>query len=191
MRFWQPKTILGFGGRELTPADAATLTGAAETPGAMKAGSPAGWRGAVRGLLPFVILVVVVTAWTGPWSSLTKYVPFAPAVKAVGSLSGKPVSATWSYAPFVGGTAILVCWLLVVAYLRPSRAQLNQAFRRLFGQMWGAFLVGPIVFGLAIVFNFSGMASSMASGFSKTGTVYVVLAARAAPPVSLAQFRRS
>jgi lactate permease len=177
VRFWQPKTILGFGGQELTPGNAVTLTGAAATPGAMKAGSPAGRRGAVRGLLPFVILVAVGTAWTGPWSSLTKYVPFAPAVRAVGSLSGKPVSVTWSYAPFVGGTAILVCWLLVVACLRPSRAQLSQAFRGMFGQMWGAFLVGPIVFGLAIVFNFSGMASSMANGFSTTGTVYVVLAA--------------
>lgn len=177
LRFWRPKTILGFGGKELTPREAATAVGAADTPGAMKLGPSAGVRGAIRGLLPFLILVVVVTAWTGPWSPLPKYVPFAPNVKAIGSLTGKPVSVAWSYAPFIAGTAILVCWIFTVAYLRPSRAQLSRAFRNMFHQMWGAFLVGPIVFGLADVFNFSGMANSMANGFSKVGTAFVVLSA--------------
>jgi lactate permease len=42
--------------------------------------------------------------------------------------------------------------------------------------MWGAFLVAPFIFGLATVFNYSGMANSMANGFSRLGTFYVVLA---------------
>lgn len=178
-RVWQPKTVLGFGGRELTPAEAGL---AGSGPGATGAGSPAGppavsTRHAVRGLLPFLIMVAVVTAWTGPWSSLPKYIPYEPKVEAIGSLSHKTVSVAWSYAPWVSGTAILVCWILVVAFLRPSRAQLGTAFRTIGRQMWGAFLVGPIVFGLADVFNYSGMANSMAHGFSKAGTWFVVLAA--------------
>jgi len=36
--------------------------------------------------LPFVILIVVVVAWTGPWSKLGSYVPFAPTVSATSSL---------------------------------------------------------------------------------------------------------
>ena len=43
--------------------------------------------------------------------------------------------------------------------------------------MWGALLVGPFIFGLAYVFSYSGMANSMASGFAKVGTSYVLLAA--------------
>jgi lactate permease len=42
--------------------------------------------------------------------------------------------------------------------------------------MWGALLVAPFIFGLANVFNYAGMANSMANGFAKIGPVYVVLA---------------
>jgi lactate permease len=85
-------------------------------------------------------------------------------------------SSSFKWSPFIAGTAILVSWLLIAAYLRPNRRQLAQTFRDTFHQMWGALLVGPLIFGLAYVFNYSGMANSMANGFSKIGLVYVVLA---------------
>ncbi len=37
-------------------------------------------------------------------------------------------------------------------------------------------LVGFFIFGLAYVFNYSGMAASMAHGFSKMGKVYLIVA---------------
>ncbi|MGH3628938.1 MAG: L-lactate permease, partial [Sciscionella sp.] len=73
------------------------------------------------------------------------------------------------------GTAILACWLLIVAYLRPRRAQFRAVFRDTARQMWGALLVGPLIFGLAEVYNFAGMANSMANGFAKVGVIFVVL----------------
>lgn len=166
-RVWRPRTVLGFGGQVLPQA----------APVAEAAEARAGTRQAVRGLLPFLVMVAVVTAWTGPWSSLPKYVPYGPAVEAVGSLTHKAVKVSWAFAPWVAGTAILVCWILVVAFLRPSPTQLRDAFRTIGRQMWGAFLVGPIVFGLADVFNYSGMANSLANGFAKAGTWFVVLSA--------------
>ena len=42
--------------------------------------------------------------------------------------------------------------------------------------MWGALLVAPIIFGLAQVFNYSGMASTLAYGFSRVGTWFILLA---------------
>jgi lactate permease len=42
--------------------------------------------------------------------------------------------------------------------------------------MWGALLVGVFIFGLAYVFNYSGMASSLAKGFSYLGTWFIVVA---------------
>lgn len=172
LRFWRPRTILGFGGKELDPAEIAkALPGSSgDDPD-----RPTGFRDAVRGLLPIAILVVVVVAWTGPWSPLPKYTPYKPAVTAGSSLGGA-TSVSWAASPFVAGTAILAAWLLILLYLRPKPKQLATVFRDTFRQMWGALLVGPLIFGLADVFNYSGMANSMAHGFSKVGTAYVLLA---------------
>jgi lactate permease len=169
LRFWKPKVPLGFGGRELDPTTFAT-----DAPGASQA--PVSGRAAIRGLVPFGILVVVVVAWTGPWSALPNYAPFAPAVHAISSLDHKVTSVSFKWSPFIAGTAILVAWLLVVAFLRPTARQLARTFRDTAQQMWGALLVAPFIFGLANVFNYSGMANSMANGFSKIGWVFVVLA---------------
>lgn len=131
--------------------------------------------GAIRGLLPFGILIVVVVAWTGPWSKLGNIIPFSPSVSAISSLDHKASSTAWKFAPFVAGTAILASWLIILAYLRPGAAQLREVFRNTLRQMWGALLVGPLIFGLAAVYNFAGLANSMANGFAKFGTWFVVI----------------
>jgi lactate permease len=160
LKVWHPKDTLGFGGEVLT--EQAAL-------------KPERVRAPMRGLLPFVILIVVVVAWTGPWSKLGAYVPFAPSVSAQSSLDHTASVTSWKYAPFVAGTAILVSWLLIALYLRPNRRQLGEIFRNTLRQMWGALLVGPLIFGLAAVYNFSGMANSMANGFSNLGTWFVLI----------------
>ena len=48
--------------------------------------------------------------------------------------------------------------------------------QRTFTQMWGACLVGVFIFGLAYVFNFSGMAGSLAYAFSQIGVAFIVVA---------------
>jgi lactate permease len=191
LRVWRPKTVLGYGGRELSPEEisafdrepepAAGLAGGAggagpgDGPGTL-AWSPQNQTGRViRSLIPFAILIAVVVAWTGPWSPLTTYIPFEPKVTAVGSLGGK-VESAWKFAPFVAGTAILASWILITGFLRPTGSQIATAFRTTFRQLWGALLVGPFIFGLAYVFAYSGMANSMANGFSKAGTAFIVLA---------------
>ena len=159
LKLWQPKEILGFGGVDIeAPTEAKQAV-----------------RAPLRGLLPFVILIVVVVAWTGPWSKLGSYVPFAPSVSATSSLDHTASSTVFKWAPFVAGTAILVSWLLITLYLRPSRRQLGEIFRNTLRQMWGALLVGPLIFGLAAVYNFAGLANSMANGFAKLGTWFVVI----------------
>jgi lactate permease len=90
------------------------------------------------------------------------------------------VSAVFNFAPFVGGTAILASWIIVSLLLlsmgRLKGAQLGEIFRRTWHQMWGACLVGVFIFGLAYVFNYSGMAASLAKGFSSMGTAFIVVA---------------
>jgi lactate permease len=167
LRFWRPKETLGFGGVPIhqggsidTPPEAATV----------------GTREVVRGLLPFGILIAVVVAATGPWSHLGDYNFVKPEVSAVSSLSHKATSVSWSFAPAIAGTWILVSWLLIVVALRVRPGQIADVFRTTFSQMWGALLVGPIIFGLADVFNYSGMANTMAHGFSQIGPTFLILA---------------
>ncbi|HEY3749495.1 MAG TPA: L-lactate permease [Pseudonocardiaceae bacterium] len=170
LKVWRPKDTLGFGGKEIDP------NAVGEFLDPELAGKPVERvRAPLRGLLPFGILIVVVVAWTGPWSKLSSIVPFAPTVSAIGSLDHKAAATVWKFSPFVAGTAILVSWLLIMAYLRPSMAQLKDVFSRTLRQMWGALLVGPLIFGLAAVYTFSGMGNSLANGFSNLGTWFVVV----------------
>ena len=169
LRFWRPKETLGFGGVPI-------VAGASvDTPREAAEGA-AGTKEAVRGLLPFGILIAVVVAATGPWSHLSNYNFVKPEVDAVSSLSHKAASVSWSFNPAVAGTWILVSWLVIVVVLRVRRDQLADVFRTTFSQMWGALLVAPVIFGLADVFNWSGMANTMAHGFAQIGPTFLILA---------------
>jgi lactate permease len=174
LKFWQPKTVLGYGG---VPVDAAA---ARQTQShGLKTGQ------VMQAWMPFVVLLIVVAAWTGPWSPLPKISWFKAQAVACSALAAScpekgNVTAVFNFAPFVGGSAILVAWALVAVLLlalgRLKSAQLGEVFRRTFHQMWGACLVGVFIFGLAYVFNYSGMAASLAKGFSSIGTAFVVVA---------------
>jgi lactate permease len=165
LRFWQPRQTLGYGG---VPVAAGTPA----SPGAVAPGT----REAVKGFIPFAILIIVVVSATGPWSHLSSYDFVKPAVTAVSSLSHQAATVDWEFAPAVAGTWILLSWLIIVAVFRVSRRQIATVFRRAFKQMWGALLVAPIIFGLADVYNYSGMASTLAYGFSRIGTSFILLA---------------
>ncbi|HUZ39208.1 MAG TPA: L-lactate permease [Streptosporangiaceae bacterium] len=181
LRYWRPAETLGYGGVPVAadgvPADPVP---AAPVPagGVPAGGGPAsgGIREAIPGFTAFGILIVVVVAGTGPWSHLGDYTFIKPEVDAVSSLSHDPVAIVWKFAPAIAGTWILISLLVILLALRVRGAQFTAALKRSFSQMWGALLVAPIVFGLAQVFNYSGMASTLAYGFSRVGTWFILLA---------------
>jgi lactate permease len=86
------------------------------------------------------------------------------------------VAVAFKFTPWSGGTAILTSWVIVAVLLRANPAQLREVFAKTFGQMWGALLVGVFIFGLANVFNFSGMAGSLANAFARIGPAFVIVA---------------
>jgi lactate permease len=175
LKVWQPKQTLGYGG---VPLDAATAQ--KNRSHGLSAGD------VVQAWMPFVILLVVVAAWTGPWSPLPKISWYKATAVACSSLAtacdpAKPsVTAVFNFAPWIGGSAILAAWILVASWLtavgKLNGKLLGEVFRTTFRQMWGALLVGVFIFGLAYTFNFSGMASSLAKGFSSIGTAFIVVA---------------
>jgi len=175
LKVWSPKTVLGYGGVPVDPA----LTKQNQGHGLKPAEVLQAW-------MPFAVLLVVVAAWTGPWSPLPKVSWFKATVSACSSLATAcdpakpPVSAVFNFAPYIGGSAILVAWIIVAVLLialgKLKAGQLGEIFAKTFQQMWGALLVGVFIFGLAYVFNYSGMASSLAKGFSAMGTAFIIVA---------------
>lgn len=173
LRFWKPAETLGYGGVPIQRERTLTPTGGS-TPQATR-------RDAWLGLAPFVILIVVVTIWTNPqWFNLPKYIAYKSSAAFISSISHKAGAVTFSWAPGIAGTAILVSWILIVIFAMVATrtnwsTAFPQIFRKTFSQIWGALLVGVFIFGLANVFNYSGMANSMAKGFSSIGAWYILI----------------
>jgi lactate permease len=174
LKVWQPSSVLGYGGVPVDAAAARQTQGHGLSPGEV-----------LQAWMPFVVLLIVVAAWTGPWSPLPKVSWFkAQAVACSALVATCPekgnVTAVFNFAPYIGGSAILVSWLIVAALLlargRLKSTQIGEVFRRTFHQMWGALLVGVFIFGLAYTFNYSGMAASLAKGFASMGTAFIVVA---------------
>jgi lactate permease len=164
IKVWRPKTIRSFGGQLLTEQEA-------------KAADPPLLRSeAFRAWMPFVVLLIVVVAWTGPWSHLPSKSLYKVAVTAVDPISHKSHPSAFNFTPLNGGTSILAAWLLIVLLLRPGMGTLKRVFARTFQQMWGAFLVALFIFGVAYVFVFTGMATSLGYGLSKVGWGFVAIA---------------
>jgi lactate permease len=174
LKVWQPKNVLGYGGVPIDPAVASQTRGH----GLTRAEVFQAW-------MPFIVLLIVVAAWTGPWSPLPKVSWFsakavACSAAAIDCSAAKPdVTAVFKFAPYTGGSAILASWVLVAVLLasmgKLKGSQLGEVFGRTFHQMWGALLVGFFIFGLAYTFNYSGMAASLAKGFSGLGTAFVIV----------------
>ncbi|MGH9639151.1 MAG: L-lactate permease [Bryobacteraceae bacterium] len=162
LRFWRPAETLGYGG---VPVASDRTQGH----GLSRSRVLAAWA-------PFFVLVIVVVMWTGPWSSLPGIAWKSFHVPAISSLNHKLMSASFAFKPFIGGTSIMVSWIAIALMLRPGKSTLGTVFRKTLAQMWGAFLVGIFIFALAYVFNYSGMAASLAYTFSKLGVWFILVA---------------
>ena len=165
VKVWQPRHARGFGGGVLGPA----LT-TANAPEIISA------RQAFLAWVPYIILIIVVVAWTGPWSRLPAISWFKMSIAAKSSVTQRAITSVFNFTPFSGGTSILVSWLVILTVLRPDGQMLKQVFARTFKQMWGALLVAFFIFALAYIFVYTGMANSLAYGLSKVGVFFVVLA---------------
>jgi lactate permease len=166
LKIWRPARTLGYGGVPITAAQEAQAEGHGLTPGEV-----------FQGWLPILVLIAIVVAWTGPWSKLPGIVALHLQVNAASSIApGATIAAIFNWTPFVGGTAILASWIVVALLFRIDGSQLAKIWATTWTQMWGALLVGVFIFGLAYVFNFSGMAGSLAKAFSELGPYFIVVA---------------
>ncbi len=166
VKIWRPKTIRGFGGAPLESVPAPTSSPVEFT----------SWRETFFAWLPYIVLILIVVSWTGPWSHLPLLSWFKLSVSAKSSVTQAAISSTFNFTPLGAGTSTLASWLVIVLILRPSGQVIRQVFSRTFKQMWGALLVAFFIFGLAYIFVYTGMANSLAFGLSKIGPFFIVLA---------------
>jgi lactate permease len=168
LKVWHPKIMRGYGGAPLSAEQQASAAVTGKGFSAFEV---------FEAWMPFIVLVVIVILWTGPWSPLPKYIGLNLAVSAASSISeGSIVKTAFAWAPGVGGTSIAVSWIVIALLLRVNGTQVKQIFRKTWSEMWGACLVGFFIFGLAFDFNYSGMAGSLAYGFSTIGIWFVLVA---------------
>jgi len=74
LKAWRSPTVLGYGGKLITDAAAASAHG-------LSIGE------IYQAWLPILVLLVVITLWTSPWSSLPKIILFHAAVSVASSIT--------------------------------------------------------------------------------------------------------
>src|SRR5215472_1991456 len=83
VKIWRPKTIRGFGGAALEPV-AVPIANSPET----------GSAGEVfLAWAPYIVLILVVVAWTGPWSKLPAISAFKLSIAGKSSVTQKPITS--------------------------------------------------------------------------------------------------
>ena len=93
VKVWRPKTIRGFGGAALPPAEKLHMAELSELGSAAEA--LAVW-------LPYIVLIAVVVSWTGPWSHLPAISWFRLSVAANSSVTQKPILSVFNFTPLRG-----------------------------------------------------------------------------------------
>src|SRR5579863_9535643 len=97
LRVWRPRTVLGYGGVPIAEGAAATQREVAP-----ELGGERRQHTIFDALLPFLILVVVVVLWTGPWSGLPKVHLFTTSLKATSAISHKSnAGVAYIFTPFI------------------------------------------------------------------------------------------
>jgi len=165
LRYWKPKNIRGFGGKLLDQSQIKNASDRKFT------ASEVSYL-----FLPFIILIIVVVLGLGPWSPLPHYIPFAPAVKTISAITHKAMAVAFAFSPFVGGTFIMISWIIIMIFYRPPKDKFFEAMKKTGNQLWGALITGIFMLALADTFNYSGMAASLAYSFSRVGIFFILLA---------------
>jgi lactate permease len=142
--------------------------------------APRGEVPAWQGWLPWVIVSVVVIAWTHlkiatlgqhtfPWPGLHNQIFI--------SLYKKPYAANWVFQPLGTGTAILVAAIITAACVGVGPARFFGAVASTWRQSRFAILTVALIVGLAYLMNYSGMNYTLGLGVASAGLFFPMLSA--------------
>jgi L-lactate transport len=186
VQFWRPRDLEDYRATFGTDVPAAVTGGSAigerGVPVPAERNSPQGVKPsaseAVLAWLPWVLVSIVVIAWT----YLKVPTLLAQSIKWPGlhnqvflTLYNKPYAALYNFQPFGTGTAILVTVILttiVFIAVGSSPTIILEALGDTWRQLRKAILTVMLIIGLAYLYNYSGMAYTLGLAISKVGGIF-------------------
>ncbi len=131
------------------------------------------------GWLPWVIVSVVVIAWTNlklaalgahaiPWPGLNKAI-------SITLYNAKPYPAVFLFQPLTTGTAILLAALLTGLLGGLSLSSMLAALGQTLRQIFLPTVTVVSIVALAFLMNYAGLAYTLGAGVAATGGVFVIL----------------
>jgi lactate permease len=168
LKLWSPTADAAYTIDRSTPAPA---------PGAAAA-SPRGPAAAWQGWLPWVIVSVVVIAWTHlKIATIAQQTFHWPALhnQVFITLYKKAYAANWVFQPLGTGTAILVAAIITAACVGVGPARFLRAVASTWRQSRFAILTVVLIVGLAYLMNYSGMNYTLGLGVASAGIFFPML----------------
>ena len=180
LSFWSPApdpdyTITrGMARAHALGADVVTSRPIGSAPGSAPESVPT-WQG----WIPWVVVSVVVIAWTHfkvfaigqqmiKWPGLDKAV-------AITLYNHKPYAAVWVFQPFATGTAILLSAVITAALVGVGPARFVMCIGRTWRQSWLAIVTVALIVGLAYLMNYSGLTYTLGLGVASVGFAFPLL----------------
>jgi lactate permease len=162
LRVWKPKPDPEF-------AISAHVTDAARS-----ARVPA-WQG----WLPWIVVSVVVIAWTHfkvfSIGQMTFQWPGLHNAVAITLYNDKPYAANYVFQPLSTGTAILISAIITAMIVGLDRGQFFKAVGATWKQSRIAILTVALIIGLAYLMNYSGMNYTLGKGVASVGFLFPLL----------------
>lgn len=164
LRFWSPRAALA---------------------GAPSAGVPAGaepsrpttmsGRDVLAGLAPWLILSIVIIAW-----SHAKLFPVGQVAIPIPQLHNgvvialyqRPYAAVFNFQPLVSGTAVLLTVILTALWFRIAPSTVLQCGLETMRQLRVPALAVLCIVGMAFLFNYSGMVYTLGAALAGTGVLF-------------------
>ena len=133
-----------------------------------------------QGWLPWVIVSVVVIAWTHlKIATLAQQTIHWPGLhnQVFITLYKKNYAANWAFQPLGTGTAILVAAIITAACVGVGPARFLGAVATTWRQLRFAILTVTLIVGLAYLMNYSGMNYTLGLGVASAGVFFPMLSA--------------
>ena len=132
-----------------------------------------------QGWIPWVVVSVVVIAWTHfkifaigqqavKWPGLNNAV-------AITLYNHKPYAAVWVFQPLATGTAILLSAIVTAALVGVGPGRFMDCVGKTWRQSWLAIVTVALIVGLAYLMNYSGLNYTLGLGVASVGFVFPLL----------------
>ena len=132
-----------------------------------------------QGWLPWLIVSVVVIAWTHfKYASIGQQNIAWPGLHNAISITlynNKPYAAIWAFQPLGTGTAILLAAVMTALVVRLSASDFFGCVAKTMRQAWLAVVTVMLIIGLAYLMNYSGIAYTLGQAAASTGHLFVLL----------------